>query len=130
MEISQRSSSLPWISGRRRSFGFAIRGLRRLYRETNARIHACASVCAIAAALMLGLSPLEWALIALAMTAVWVGEALNTALELLADAVVPERHPLVGAAKDVAAGGVLLAAIGAVCVGAAVFLPRLLAVLG
>jgi diacylglycerol kinase len=88
-----------------------------------------ASVCAVVTGSMLGLSALEWALIALAMTAVWVGEALNTAIELLADAVVPEQNRLVGAAKDVAASGVLIAAVGAVVVGVAVFLPRLLALL-
>jgi len=56
---------------------------------------------------------------------VWVTEALNTALEHLADVVSPEANPLVGAAKDAAAGAVLLAAIASVAIGAIVFAPPL-----
>ena len=51
--------------------------------------------------------------------------AFNTALESLADASVPVRHPLVGAAKDLAAGGVLVAALAAAVVGALVLGPHL-----
>ena len=43
-----------------------------------------------------------------------------------ADAAVPEQHPLVKKAKDVAAAGVLLAAMAAVIIGAVVFLPLIL----
>jgi diacylglycerol kinase len=57
---------------------------------------------------------------------VWSAEALNSALEILADHLAPDEHPLVGRAKDVAAGGVLVAAIVAVGVGIVVFGPRLL----
>ena len=54
---------------------------------------------------------------------VWTAEALNTALELLTDRVSPEFHPLAGRAKDAAAGGVLMAAVGSFIVGAIVFVP-------
>ena len=70
-------------------------------------------------------STTEWCLLILAMVAVWVVEALNTPVELLADAITKEFHPLIGQAKDVAAGAVLIAAIGAVVVGLIVFGPRL-----
>jgi diacylglycerol kinase len=56
---------------------------------------------------------------------VWVAEALNTAIEFLADAAVPDHHSLIKHAKDVAAGAVLLASITAAAVGALVFLPYL-----
>ena len=58
---------------------------------------------------------------------VWVAEALNTALELLCDAVSPDFHPLVGKAKDVAAGAVLISAMGAATLGFIVFGPHALA---
>jgi diacylglycerol kinase (ATP) len=108
-----------------RSFQYAFQGLRRLYRERNARIHAAVTVLVIGLGWALGLPPLEWVLLALAATLVWVAEAMNTALEVLSDAVIPEHNPLIGAAKDVAAGAVLLAAIGAVVVGLLVFVPHL-----
>lgn len=44
-------------------------------------------------------------------------KGLNTAIEFLTDAAVPDRHPLVGKAKDVAAGAVLIAAVNAVVFG-------------
>ncbi len=60
------------------------------------------------------------------MMAVWSAEGANTALELLADHVSPEHQPLIGKSKDAAAGAVLLAAMGAVLIGALVFIPYLM----
>jgi diacylglycerol kinase (ATP) len=54
---------------------------------------------------------------------------MNTALEVLADAVAPDPHPLVGRAKDAAAGAVLVAALGAAAIGLLVLGPRLWALL-
>lgn len=116
-----------WARARRRSFQYAFQGLRRLYRESNARIHAVATVLTVALGCALGLTLLDWVLLALAATMVWVAEAMNTALEVLSDAAVPAQHPLIGAAKDVAAGAVLLAAVGATVVGLLVFVPHLVA---
>ncbi|HEY6077599.1 MAG TPA: diacylglycerol kinase family protein [Polyangiaceae bacterium] len=125
--IASQSASFPtWVEGRKGSFRYALQGLRRLYRERNARIHAVATGCVAALGAVLGLGRVEWALLVLAVTAVWVAEAMNTALEVLSDATDPLHNPLIGAAKDVAAGAVLLAATGAVGVGLLVFVPRLL----
>ena len=52
----------------------------------------------------------------IAIMAVWTAEALNTALEFLADVASPEFHPLVEKAKDVAAGAVLISAGGSVII--------------
>ena len=121
------SSLRAWTLGRKKSFGYAINGLCGLYRETNARIHAAATALVAALGAALGLSPLDWTLLAIAATVVWVAEALNTALEALSDAAVPEHSPQIAVAKDVAAGAVLLASLGAVAVGLLVFVPHLLA---
>ena len=56
-------------------------------------------------------------------------EALNTAFEFLADAASPEFHPVVEKAKDVAAGAVLLAAVGAAVIGFLILGPYCLKVL-
>ncbi len=113
-----------WLGGRTRSFGNALRGVRILLEETNARVHAIATILVIGAGLALHLPRFDWMLIVTAMVMVWSTEALNTALEALSDAAVPSNHPLIGAAKDVAAGAVLLAAVGAVIIGGIVFIPR------
>jgi diacylglycerol kinase (ATP) len=59
--------------------------------------------------------------------AVWVSEALNIAFEFLCDVASPEFHPLVKKSKDVAAGAVLLSAIGAAIIGCIVFIPHITA---
>jgi diacylglycerol kinase (ATP) len=57
---------------------------------------------------------------------VWTAEALNTAFEFLADATIKEFHPMIGQAKDVAAGAVLVTALAALLVGGLVFVPYLM----
>jgi diacylglycerol kinase (ATP) len=89
-------------------------------------VHAAATVVVVTAGLLFDVSRSEWALLVLAMVAVWSAEALNTAVEALGDAVSPDYHPDIARAKDVAAGGVLIAAVGAVVIGGLVFVPRLL----
>jgi len=55
-------------------------------------------------------------------------EAINSALETLADyACNREIHPLIKKGKDLAAGGVLIAALTALVVGVVVFLPKIIA---
>lgn len=121
----------PYLSARRRSFGHAFRGLKVLLQtQHNARIHALATVLVLAAGALLRLSPAEWALIVLAIVCVWATEALNTAIEFLVDLASPELHPLAAKAKDVAAGAVLVAAIGSLIVGVLVFGPHVLKLLG
>lgn len=98
--------------------------------QHNAWIHLGVSVVVVVTGALFGLSGLEWAIIVLAIVGVWSAEALNTAVELLADAVSPDHHPLIGQAKDVAAGAVLVVALGATVVGLVVFGPHLLLALG
>ncbi|MFN8709651.1 MAG: diacylglycerol kinase family protein, partial [Planctomyces sp.] len=113
------------LRNRARSFLYAGRGFRTLItREHNAWIHAAATVAVVAAGLTLRIDRTDWALLILAMMAVWTAESLNTAVELLADAALPEFHPLVRKSKDVAAAAVLIAAGGALLIGILVFVPH------
>jgi len=115
---------------RLRSFHYALRGVRTmLVSQHNAWIHAVATFAVCVAGLLVGLSTLEWCAIVLAIVGVWTAEALNTALEFLCDVASPEFHPLVEKAKDVAAGAVVIAALGAVAIGLLVLGPPLLRLL-
>lgn len=108
------------------AFGYALRGGWTLLRSTpHAQFHARATITAVGLGLWAALTPGEWALLALAIGAVWTAEALNTALELLADELTLERRERLKHAKDIAAFAVLVAALAALAVGAALFLPRL-----
>jgi diacylglycerol kinase (ATP) len=115
------------LSGRIQSFRCAARGVRLMLRsQHNAWLHAVATCCVMAVGGLCVLSASEWCWIILAIMAVWTAEALNTALEFLADVASPEFHPLVGHAKDVAAGGVLISALGSAIVGVLVLGPHVL----
>ena len=71
----------------------------------------------------------QWCWIVLAVMAVWTAEALNTAFEFLTDVASPAFHPVAGQAKDVAAGAVLIAALGSIVIGCLVFGPHVWALL-
>ena len=108
-----------------RSFRFAIVGIwTMLTSQHNAWLHACATVAVVVAGFLFSLSRSEWCWLVLALMAVWTAEALNTAFESLADVASPEFHPLVKQAKDVAAGAVLISAIGSLTIGCLVFGPH------
>ena len=108
------------------SFGHAVRGVGAALRsEVHLRFHAAATVAVIGLSFYFGISRLEGALVALAVAGVWTAELVNTAIEALTDLASPSFHPLAGKAKDVAAGAVLLAALGALVVGLLVFGPYL-----
>lgn len=114
------------IAARLRSFVYAARGLRLVLRtQHNAWIHAAVSIAVVVMAVGLGVDARGWALLLLAIAMVWAGEAANTAIERLADATLPDPHPLVEQAKDAAAGAVLACAIGAALVGFLVLGPPL-----
>src|SRR5262245_239785 len=116
------------FTGRLRSLRWALRGIAvMLHSQHNAWLHAVATVAVGATGLALGLSAAEWCWIVLAVVAVWTAEALNTAFEFLTDVASPGFHPLAEKAKDVAAGAVLISALGALTIGALVFGPHLLA---
>lgn len=118
------------FTGRIRSFRFAFAGIWTMLKsQHNAWIHAVATLAVCAAGLFFGITASKWCWVVLAITVVWVAEALNTAFEFLADAASPDFHPLVRHAKDVAAGAVLMAAVGAVSIGMIVFWPYVVTVL-
>jgi len=121
--MSQRFS----FKDRIQSFRHAIRGTGLMLKsQHNAWVHATTSVLVLLFGAFLGLSPGEWCWLVIAIMAVWTAEALNTALEFLADAASPEFHPMVKKAKDVAAGAVLISATGSVVIGVLIFGPYVL----
>jgi len=112
------------LGARIRSFGHAFRGLGFMLKtQHNAWIHLAATATVIAAGTGVNLSGHDWRWIVLAIGFVWVAEIVNTAFEHLCNVVQPEFHVSVKAAKDVAAGAVLVAAVAAVIIGGLVFLP-------
>jgi diacylglycerol kinase (ATP) len=114
------------ICRRIRSFGYASQGARMLLgTQHNAWIHAAATVAVVIAGYCCCVSKSDWALLVFAIALVWLAEAMNTAIEFLADEVSEERRERIGKAKDIAAFGVLVSVAASVAIGSIVFLPHL-----
>ena len=84
------------------------------------RIHTVAALYVLIFARFFAFTREDYALILLTIGGVMSAEAMNTAIESLADKVSQEKHPLIKAAKDTAAGAVLILAV--ISIGVALFL--------
>lgn len=114
------------FAARAKSFRYAFAGIWLMLRtQHNAWLHLAATLAVIAAGFWLNIASVDWRWIAVAVLLVWVAEALNTAFEHLCDVVSPDFHHAVKKSKDIAAGAVLLCALGALAIGALTFWPYL-----
>jgi diacylglycerol kinase len=112
-------------------FGFAFSGLWYALRtQRNARVHAFLAALAILLGILLHISNVEFALVFVAITSVFIAEMFNTVFELCVDLASPEYHPLAKIAKDVAAGAVLLNAMLAIVIALFVYGPHLWTLFG
>jgi diacylglycerol kinase len=115
---------------------FALNGLIILLRkERNFRIMGIVSVIVVIVGYSLDyfgehLNRFEWAILWCAMGLVFVSEGLNTALETTIDVIHPEQNPMIGRAKDMAAGATLAASFVAIIVGLYIFGPHVMSILG
>ena len=109
-----------------RSFYFAFAGLFYLFRtQRNARIELGIGAVACGLGAWLQISRVEWAVIVFTIALVLILEGLNTAVEAAIDLASPRFHRLAKAAKDLAAGMVLIAAIASMVVGLLILGPPL-----
>lgn len=107
-----------------RRFACAGRGLGQvLWEEPSGRVHAVAVPLVGALGMWAELGRAEWAMLALAAGGVIAAEALNTAVERLADRISLEQEEALRVVKDMAAGGVLAASVAAAAAGAALLGP-------
>jgi diacylglycerol kinase len=107
-------------------FGHAFRGLWYALRtQRNARVHVSVAILAILLGIVLRISAVEFAMVFVAITGVFLAEMFNTVFELCVDLASPDYHPLAKIAKDVAAGAVLLSAMLSIVIGVFVFVPHL-----
>jgi diacylglycerol kinase len=119
---SLKSEWAKFIAG----FGHAFRGLWYALRtQRNARVHVSIAILAILLGIVLRISAVEFTMVFVAITGVFIAEMFNTVFELCVDLASPEYHPLAKIAKDVAAGAVLLSAMLSVVIGVFVFGPHL-----
>lgn len=109
------------------SFKYAIEGIKATFKsQTNMKIHVIIMLLVIIAGIILKLDSLKWKICIILFSLVLAGELFNTAIEAIVDMVMPEFHPKAKLAKDAAAGGVLVLAIGAVIIGLMIFIPEII----
>ena len=135
---SARQTDLQALTGRDRgfwrgrwfSFKAAIAGAVHTVRtQPNAWIELAALAVILVAGWWFAIRTIEWALLGLTVFIVLALEAVNTAIEATIDLVSPHYHPLAKIAKDTAAGAMVFAVLGSLWVAAAIFGPRLWALL-
>ena len=115
-----------FLRGRILSFKWAIKGVFNLFStHPNAQIHLLAAITVIPLSFFLQISKTEGCIVTLCIALVLSMEALNSAIEYLADKVSAEEDELIGKAKDIAAAAVLISALAAAVVGGMIFIPKI-----
>lgn len=115
-----------YFGARVNSFKYALKGLKTFFiTQPHAKIHAIAIIVVTIAGIYFDLNYVEWGLITTAIGLVIVAEVMNTAIEFLTDIVSPGYNEKAGNVKDLAAAGVLVAAIISLIIASFIFLPKI-----
>lgn len=105
-----------------KSFKYAFKGLYLFFRnENNAKFHLLASLLVIFLGFFFNINRYEWLWILLAISLVWIAEALNKAIEKLTDLISPDYNLKAGEIKDLSAGGVLITAFLSIIIAIIIF---------
>jgi diacylglycerol kinase len=111
-------------------FGDAFRGVKEgVHGQSSFYVHGFIAIAVVAAGVGLGVSYVEWCLLALCITVVLVAEMFNSALESMAKAITGQIDPHLGNSLDIGSAAVLTASAGAAIVGAIIFAHRIWALL-
>ncbi|MEK8180780.1 diacylglycerol kinase family protein [Flavobacterium buctense] len=122
MEFEKDNS---FITGRIKSVGFAVKGAFKLITtEHSVMVQFSLAILMIVAGFYFEIDRYEWMMQILAFGLVLGIESMNTGIEKMADFVHPEFHDRIGFIKDIAAGGVLFAAIAAIAIGLLIYVPK------
>lgn len=108
----------------RLSFKYALTGVSHAFRfNQNLRIHFVIAILVIILSIFFHVNSFEKGILGIMILLVIASEMINTSIEEMADLITKEHREEARIAKDVAAGMVLLSAIGSVIVGALIFIP-------
>ncbi len=109
-----------------KSFSNAFSGILIFFaNDRNGRIHLAAAIWVSIGGIYFAISLSEWAILLLCMGFVICMEMINHSLEKVCDSIHTSYHPLVKAAKDVAAAAVLCSAIISAIIGLLIFVPKI-----
>jgi diacylglycerol kinase (ATP) len=107
-----------------KSTNYAIEGiLHAVKTQRHLRYHFYAAILALLLSFILGVSKNEFIAISIVVLIVLSVEMLNTAIEATVDILFKEYDKKAKAIKDIAAGAVLITAIGAAVIGYIILMP-------
>ena len=110
-----------------KSFRYAVRGINyALNNDQNLIIHFIAACLVIIASVLLKVNPFEMGILGLTILMVISTEMINSAIEKMIDLITKEHRAEAQIAKDVAAGMVLITALGSVIIGLLIFIPHIM----
>ncbi|MEE9408570.1 MAG: diacylglycerol kinase family protein [Polaribacter sp.] len=116
-----------FLRGRLRSVKFAIRGMWLLTTtEDSIKAQLFFALIATILGFYFDISNIEWMLQFIVIGMVLVAEALNTAVEKVADFIHPEYHEKIGFIKDIAAGAPSFAAFTSLIVAGFIYIPKII----
>ena len=93
--------------------------------QRHMRYHLVAALCVLLLSLLVNITRTEFILLTLAIILVLVTEMLNTAIEVAVDMISEAYHPKAKIAKDIAAGVVLVASVGALILAYLILYPAI-----
>ena len=121
-----KNSNDSFLRGRLRSFKFALRGMWLLMTtEDSIKAQLFVAVIATILGFYFDISNVEWMIQFLAIGLVLVAEAVNTAVEEVADFIHPEYHEKIGLIKDIAAGAPSFAAFISLIIAGFIYIPKI-----
>lgn len=136
-----------WSLFRRRKFGVKVskykapgfagtfrnsfKGIRlALKSERNIRVHFVTALIVMVMGIVLKFSPVEFCILLIAIAIVIIAEMVNSAIEFSLDAIFHNRYSkLVGMAKDIAAGAVMVATFISIGIGILLFGSQIISLL-
>lgn len=115
-----------FLRGRLRSFKFALRGMWLLITtEDSIKAQLFIAIVATILGFYFDISNIEWMIQFLAIGLVLVAEAVNTAIEEVADFIHPNYHKKIGLIKDIAAGAPSFAAFVSLIIAGFIYIPKI-----
>lgn len=112
---------------KQQGFGNTFKNARKGFRlvlksEKNIRVHLVVASLVMTAAVLLRFDSIRFCILLLAIASVMSSEMLNSAIEFTLDSIYHNRYNrMVGMAKDISAGAVMLCTIVSISIGVILF---------
>ena len=124
-----KDHKLGFVRGRLRSVKFAVKGMWLLLTtEDSIKVQAFFAILVTFMGFYFSISANEWMAQVLVIALVLVAEALNTAIEKVADFIHPDYDEKIGFIKDIAAGAPAFAAFFSLIIAGIIYIPKIIAI--